>query len=123
MAKLTTNWTNRDRTRFTNCKYTVLPQIGIKKQIRDVSERGQWALTGTFFRSPSYQVIFLILFKVMTIQKLILPALHPMVLALKSKRLLTTLTMGCFSEVVTLLDSSTLLAAQLCDLLLDHPLL
>ena len=40
----------------------------------------------------------------------------------KSKRLLTTLTMGCFSEVVTLLDSSTLLAAQLCDLLLDHPL-
>ena len=41
MAKLTTNWTNRDRTRFTNCKYTVLPQIGIKKQIRDVSERGR----------------------------------------------------------------------------------
>ena len=90
MAKLTTNWTNRDRTRFTNCKYTVLPQIGIKKQIRD-------------FRRSSYQVIFLILLKVMTIQKLILQALHPMVLAMKSKRLLTTLTMGCFSEVVTLL--------------------
>ena len=75
------------------------------------------------FRRSSYQLIFLILLKVMTIQKLILLALHPMVLAMKSKRLLTTLTMGCFSEVVTLLDSSTLLAAQLCDLLLDHPLL
>ena len=33
MAKLTTNWTNRDRTRFTNCKYTVLPQIGIKNKL------------------------------------------------------------------------------------------
>ena len=123
MAKLTTNWTNRDRTRFTNCKYTVLPQIGIKKQIRDVSEQGAVGPYKDFLCRPSYQVIFLILLKVMTIQKLILQALHPMVLALKSKRLLTTLTMGCFSEVVTLLDSSTLRAAQLCDLLLDHPLL
>ena len=84
---------------------------------------GQWALTGTFFRSPSYQLIFLILLMMITIQELILLALHPMVLTMKSKRLLTTLTMGCFSELVTLLDSSTLLAAQLCDLLLDHPLL
>ena len=33
MAKLTTNWTNRDRTRFTNCKYTVQPQIGIKSKL------------------------------------------------------------------------------------------
>ena len=33
MAKLATNWTNRDRTRFTNCKYTVLPQIGIKNKL------------------------------------------------------------------------------------------
>ena len=99
MAKLTTNWTNRDRTRFTNCKYTVLPQIGIKNKL-GMCLRGrvgplQGHLSSFFVDGDDHT-----------------KADAASVASngaddenrQKSKRLLTTLTMGCFSEVVTLLD-------------------
>ena len=106
MAKLTTNWTNRDRTRFTNCKYTVLPQIGIKNKLG-------MCLSGGL---GPYRDIFSEPFLSAHLSHSVEGDDHTKADAAsvasngaddenrqKSKRLLTTLTMGCFSELVTLL--------------------